>query len=104
MLRVIDTSDDATELPAIMLQTIRSIKEGEAITVNYGELYWEDSWVCKCSTCDPGKVAASRQLFAPSKENENESPAAKVSSKRKRTRKRKPPMDAGANRPLPERS
>lgn len=87
-------ADDKTELPTIMLQSTRHIKAGEAITVNYGELYWEADWVCKCSSCDEDKPVPSRKLNPEEPSSVVNGPRLKKKRVRKRTQR--PPVDSEA--------
>lgn len=95
MLKVLDPQTDKV-LPAIMLQSTRHIKAGEAVTVNYGELYWEDDWVCKCLECDADKPTPSRRLLTVKPEPRYKGPYDPNYKVKKRTRKRqrRPPVDA----------
>lgn len=94
MLKVLDHRGDKV-LPAIMLQSIRSIKPGEAITVDYGELYWDAAWVCRCSDCDKEKPKATRKRETPPLDIQPGASNVRLGKKRRRIRKQKPPMDAG---------
>lgn len=94
MLKVLDHRGDK-ELPAIMLQSIRSIKSGEAITVDYGELYWDAAWICRCSDCDKEKPKATRKRETSPPDPQLGASNVRPGKKRRRIRKQKPPMDAG---------